>query len=151
MAMRIKPELVPERAAACYTGTVTATNAPRMPQSGNGVVARPLRSPRRQLPVAGSADSRHDVVMPDAKNEPRTTLSFHRKEWLTIAGGAVNDDGGGSAAQLAWVLDGATGLPQERLLPGGSDAEWLVSEACSFFERPVDCRPAAQHLGALSA
>jgi hypothetical protein len=89
--------------------------------------------------------------MPDANNEPHTTLSFHRKEWLTLAGSTVNDDGGGSAARLAWVLDGATGLPQERLLPGDSDAQWLVSEACSFFERPGADRPAAQHLSALSA
>ena len=100
--------------------------------------------------LADSADTGHDVEMADA-SKPHTKLSFHRKEWLTIAGSAVNDDGGGSAAQLAWLLDGATGLPQERLLPGDSDAQWLVSEACSFFERLTDCRPAAQHLSALSA
>ena len=106
---------------------------------------------RRSAALAAGTDSGHDVDMPDANNEPHTTLSFHRKEWLTIAGGAVNDDGGGSAARRAWVLDGATGLPQERLLPGDSDAQWLVSEACSFFERMADDRPAAQHLSALSA
>jgi hypothetical protein len=89
--------------------------------------------------------------MPYASDDPHMTLSFRRMEWLSIAGGAVNDDGGGSAAQLAWVLDGATGLPQERLLPGDSDAQWLVSEACSFFERLTDCRPAAEHSRALSA
>lgn len=88
--------------------------------------------------------------MVNASSYPDRTLSFHRQEWLSIAGGAVNDDGGGSAARLAWVLDGATGLPQERLLPGGSDAQWLVSEACSFFEGLPDSRPAAQHLSALS-
>jgi serine/threonine protein phosphatase PrpC len=79
------------------------------------------------------------------------SLLFHRKEWLSIAGGATNEDGGGSAAHLAWVLDGATGLPQERLLPGSTDAQWLVSEVCSFFERLTDCSPADQHLSALSA
>jgi Protein phosphatase 2C len=88
--------------------------------------------------------------MPYASDDPDMTLSFRRIEWLSIAGGAVNDDGGGSAAQLAWVLDGATGLPQERLLPGDSDAQWLVSEACSFFEQLTEGRPAAGHLSVLS-
>jgi hypothetical protein len=92
----------------------------------------------------------HDVDMPDASN-PHTRLSFRRQGWLSIAGGATNEDGGGSAAHFAWLLDGATGLPQQRLLPGDSDAHWLVSEACSFFERLTDCSLAAHHLSALSA
>jgi serine/threonine protein phosphatase PrpC len=70
---------------------------------------------------------------------------------LSIAGGATNEDGGGSAAHFAWLLDGATGLPQQRLLPGDSDAQWLVSEACSFFARLTQCSSAAQHLLDLSA
>ena len=88
---------------------------------------------------------------------------FNRREWLSIPGAVTNEDGGGSAAHSAWLLDGATGLPQERLLPGDSDAQWLVSEACSFFgrptgpgqlttpESPADRGRAAQHLAALSA
>jgi hypothetical protein len=64
--------------------------------------------------------------------------TLHPKQWLSIPGVAVNEDGGGVRPDLAWLLDGATGLVQERLLPGGSDAQWLVSEACSFFERRID-------------
>jgi hypothetical protein len=92
----------------------------------------------------------HDLDMPDASH-PHTKLSFRRQGWLSIAGGATNEDGGGSAAHFAWLLDGATGLPQQRLLPGGSDAQWLVSEACSFLERLRHRSPAAAHLRALSA
>jgi serine/threonine protein phosphatase PrpC len=95
-------------------------------------------------------------------NPPDTGLSFRTKEWVSIAGGATNEDGGGSGAHVAWLLDGATGLPQERLLPGDSDAQWLVAEACAFLERRTDLErpadverldhtPAAQHLSALSA
>jgi hypothetical protein len=92
----------------------------------------------------------HTSSDPGTSHDEGTRLLFHRKEWLSIAGGAFNEDGGGSAAHLAWLLDGATGLPQERLLPGNTDAQWLVSEACAFFERLTDCSPADQHLCALS-
>jgi hypothetical protein len=100
--------------------------------------------------VVQLANSGHDVDMPDASN-PHTRLSFRRQGWLSIPGGVTNEDGGGSGVHFAWLLDGATGLPQQRLLPGDSDAEWLVSESCSFLERLTGGSPAAHHLGALSA
>jgi hypothetical protein len=76
-------------------------------------------------------------------------LPFHRKQWLSIPGVTVNEDGGGVRPHLAWLLDGATGLVQERLLPGDSDAQWLVSEACSFFARSAAAGgSAAGRLGA---
>jgi serine/threonine protein phosphatase PrpC len=43
--------------------------------------------------------------------------------------GAVNEDRWGARADGAvWVLDGATGLADERVLPGPSDALWLVEQ-----------------------
>jgi hypothetical protein len=95
----------------------------------------------------GTGRSSHDA---GTSHDMGTRLRFHRQNWLSLAGGAFNEDGGGCGAHLAWLLDGATGLSQERLLPGDTDAQWLVSEACSFFERLTDCRPADQHLSALS-
>jgi hypothetical protein len=38
-----------------------------------------------------------------------------------------NEDVSGCTAVSAWVLDGATGLGDEPLLPGASDAAWLAS------------------------
>src|SRR3954454_22590102 len=40
---------------------------------------------------------------------------------------APNEDLADYTATSAWVLDGATGLGDEPLLPGASDAAWLVS------------------------
>jgi serine/threonine protein phosphatase PrpC len=48
----------------------------------------------------------------------------------SVSPGAVNDDrmGYDAAGSAAWVLDGATGLTRERVLPGPSDASWFVDE-----------------------
>ena len=40
--------------------------------------------------------------------------------------GTVNEDRWGALEQSAWVLDGSTGLTTERVLPGPSDALWLM-------------------------
>jgi len=40
--------------------------------------------------------------------------------------GAVNEDRWGALDQSAWVLDGSTGLAREHVLPGPSDALWLM-------------------------
>src|SRR5215472_6274495 len=39
---------------------------------------------------------------------------------------AVNEDRWGALERSAWVQDGATGLTAERVLPGPSDAHWLM-------------------------
>ncbi len=39
----------------------------------------------------------------------------------------VNDDGIDVLDRMAWVLDGATGISSDRLLPGPSDAAWFSS------------------------
>jgi hypothetical protein len=141
---------------------VATIDSPRPPTT----VRSPYRSHRRphgQRPLAAIVNSVHDVDMPHTSNDPGTRndpgasnvpgakLVFRGQDWLSIAGGATNEDGGGSAAHFAWLLDGATGLPQQRLLPGDTDAQWLVSEACAFFEQLKQCSPAAQHLCTLSA
>lgn len=40
--------------------------------------------------------------------------------------GRVNEDLWGATESAAWILDGATGIAEERVLPGPSDARWLV-------------------------
>jgi hypothetical protein len=40
--------------------------------------------------------------------------------------GLVNEDRWGGLDRAAWVIDGATGIAEERVLPGPSDAFWLV-------------------------
>jgi serine/threonine protein phosphatase PrpC len=40
--------------------------------------------------------------------------------------GAVNEDRWGALEHSAWVLDGSTGLTTEHVLPGPSDALWLM-------------------------
>ena len=47
-------------------------------------------------------------------------------EAVCQAAGAVNEDRWGARDDKVWVLDGATGLAAERVLPGPSDALWLV-------------------------
>ena len=45
--------------------------------------------------------------------------------------GAVNEDRWGARDGMVWLLDGATGLAEQRLLPGLSDALWLVEQVDS--------------------
>lgn len=42
------------------------------------------------------------------------------------APGAVNEDRWGALESTCWVLDGSTGLTADRVLPGPSDALWLM-------------------------
>jgi hypothetical protein len=49
--------------------------------------------------------------------------SLHR---LSVPGSRVNEDGIGLHGRFAWVIDGATGMADEQLTSGGSDAAWLA-------------------------
>jgi len=50
-------------------------------------------------------------------------------EALCEPSGAVNEDRWGARDDKAvWILDGATGLAAERVLPGPSDARWFVEQ-----------------------
>lgn len=63
-----------------------------------------------------------------------------------------NEDLWGTAGAFAWVIDGATGLGERRLLPGPSDAAWLagalgeaLDEGAARADDPADLlRRAAQ-------
>jgi len=62
--------------------------------------------------------------------------------------GAVNEDIFGHGERAAWVMDGATGLADERMVEkGGSDAQWLVARYQELFgERANDLRLATRDL-----
>lgn len=51
---------------------------------------------------------------------------FRPLDRLSLPGSRVNEDGIGLCGSLAWVIDGATGLSDERLTSSGSDAAWLA-------------------------
>ena len=58
---------------------------------------------------------------------------------LTDPGGAgANEDALGHSRSAAWVLDGATGLSDERLLPGPSDAAWLAGVYSRLLDGTAD-------------
>jgi hypothetical protein len=52
--------------------------------------------------------------------------------------GKVNEDITGNTETAAWVMDGATGLGDEQLLPGASDAAWLVQHVDAFLRAHAD-------------
>ncbi|MCF3640657.1 hypothetical protein LXM94_11845 [Rhizobium sp. TRM95111] len=63
-------------------------------------------------------------------------ISITIRDSITDAGrpGGQNEDRSGATPQSAFVLDGATGLADERLFPDfRSDAEWLADFACRRF------------------
>jgi hypothetical protein len=51
---------------------------------------------------------------------------FRSLDRLSLPGSRVNEDGIGLRGPFAWVIDGATGLSDEQLTSGGSDAAWLA-------------------------
>ncbi|WP_162820470.1 hypothetical protein [Microvirga calopogonii] len=51
---------------------------------------------------------------------------FRSLDRLSLPGSRVNEDGIGLHGPFAWVIDGATGLSDEKLTSGGSDAAWLA-------------------------
>lgn len=53
---------------------------------------------------------------------------------ISEGSGSVNEDGFGlienaGAVSAAWIFDGVTGINGANVLPGGSDAAWLVAQA----------------------
>lgn len=52
--------------------------------------------------------------------------------------GRANEDGFGTAGRFAWVIDGATGLGDEELIDGPSDAAWLTAEMGAAFRAFAD-------------
>lgn len=55
-------------------------------------------------------------------------MHFSLTDSLTISGTFPNEDRAGVGRTTAWVIDGATDVLAERLLPGSSDAAWFAGE-----------------------
>jgi len=53
-------------------------------------------------------------------------MPFSVIEWVTEAGGPVNEDRAGASGALAWIIDGATDVVARPLTRGPSDAAWLA-------------------------
>jgi hypothetical protein len=65
-------------------------------------------------------------------------MLVHVIEGVCEPGGKVNEDIVGNSNTAAWVMDGATGLGDEQLLPGVSDAAWLVQRVDAFLRAHAD-------------
>jgi serine/threonine protein phosphatase PrpC len=52
--------------------------------------------------------------------------------------GRVNEDLYGATDHSVWVMDGATGIADRRVLPGPSDARWLVDAVDATLRREID-------------
>lgn len=62
--------------------------------------------------------------------QPRTRVT-------SDPGSGVNEDLGGVTTRAAWVLDGATGITEESLTPGMSDAQWYVQQFDRFLRHNI--------------
>ena len=60
-------------------------------------------------------------------NVTGSNLCFRSLDRLSLTGSRVNEDGAGLRGRFAWIIDGATGLSNEQLTSGGSDAAWLAA------------------------
>lgn len=59
-------------------------------------------------------------------NVTGSTVCFRSLDRLSLTGSRFNEDGAGLRGRFAWIIDGATGLSEEQLTTGGSDAAWLA-------------------------
>lgn len=62
-------------------------------------------------------------------------MRFILRDAISLASGSCNEDRLGLHGAAAWVIDGATDLLEERLLPGPSDAAWLADTLGGAFMR----------------
>jgi hypothetical protein len=60
-------------------------------------------------------------------NVTGSTFCFRSLDRLSLTGSRVNEDAAGLHGRFAWIIDGATGLSDEQLTSGGSDAAWLAA------------------------
>jgi Protein phosphatase 2C len=65
-------------------------------------------------------------------------MPLHVIDAVCEPSGKVNEDIAGGTNAAAWVMDGATGLGDEQLLPGASDAAWLVRRVDAFLRAHAD-------------
>ncbi len=64
--------------------------------------------------------------------------AFETIGFVTSAGGLQNEDRAGHRGNIAWMIDGATDVLEERLLPAASDAEWYAEQLHSQLVRHGD-------------
>jgi serine/threonine protein phosphatase PrpC len=84
------------------------------------------------------------ISMDNLKMAP---LSFVVVDAVSEPSGAVNEDRWGAVENACWVMDGATGLTSERVLPGPSDALWLMERIdAGLKERAADAETPADAL-----
>jgi hypothetical protein len=69
-------------------------------------------------------------------------LRFSIRDSISVSGGAHNEDRLGQHGAVAWVIDGATDLLEDRLLPGASDAAWFAEALDLAFMRRAAQEPA---------
>lgn len=62
-------------------------------------------------------------------------MRFSLIDAVSISGGHHNEDRSGVSGATAWVIDGATDVLEERLVPGPSDAAWLADAFSEAFAR----------------
>ncbi len=60
---------------------------------------------------------------------------------VCVPSGAVNEDRWGALDRSVWVLDGSTGLTTEHVLPGPSDALWLMERVDLGLKGRADTSP----------
>lgn len=65
---------------------------------------------------------------------------FQLLDSVSEASGALNEDRIGHTSEMAWVIDGATDVAEQRLLAGGSDAAWLAEALDAELRRLVHDR-----------
>jgi hypothetical protein len=71
---------------------------------------------------------------------------------LSTPGSSVNEDGLGLHGRYAWVIDGATGMSNEQMTQGASDAAWLAGRIGERLEALLGTEPDAKGvLGDLEA
>jgi Protein phosphatase 2C len=68
-------------------------------------------------------------------------VRFSLRDSLSLASGRHNEDRCGLYGAAAWMIDGATDLTDDRLLPGPSDAAWFA-EALNFAFMRIAGQPA---------
>ncbi len=72
-------------------------------------------------------------------------LRFSVRDSLSLASGSHNEDRLGHYGAAAWVIDGATDLLEQRLLPGPSDAAWFAEALNLAFMRLASSSDQALH------
>ena len=84
-------------------------------------------------------------------NAPSPKPFFRLLYRLSMPGSRVNEDEAGLRGRFAWVIDGATGVADEHLTSGGSDAAWLAGLMNSRLLEQSDHKEADEVLSSLEA